>query len=256
MANIWQGEFPVPKQLRGGFELTAPVGSFPSNGCGFHDMAGNVWQWTTDLYQEHGRIDSPCCTADNPRGGPREASFDERADIRIPRKVTKGGSHLCAQNYCRRYRPAARMAQPIDTSIASRISPDRSPAELRNSAILARFWCLILPVAHLTLRHLIAPTHLLGVLVRTLLRLSLVDGSLHLRILPPEQCFRSAGSAPVLGKPAAGRIRQNGRPQNAHCRRARVSLLRRDPRHLSHAASTCGPCREPLRVSAIFSPKP
>ena len=119
MANIWQGDFPYRNTLDDGFEYTAPVGSFPPNGYGLYDMAGNVWQWTIDWYQEHGNIESPCCTAANPRGGTREASVDPRLpDVKIPRKVTKGGSHLCAPNYCRRYRPAARMAQPIDTSIS------------------------------------------------------------------------------------------------------------------------------------------
>jgi formylglycine-generating enzyme len=119
MANIWQGEFPYRNTLDDGFEYTAPVGSFPPNGYGLSDMAGNVWQWTTDWYQDHVEIDSPCCTAGNPRGGTREGSIDPRQpDIKIPRKVTKGGSHLCAPNYCRRYRPAARMAQPVDTSIS------------------------------------------------------------------------------------------------------------------------------------------
>ena len=119
MANTWQGDFPHRNTCADGFEGTAPVGSFPPNGYGLHDMAGNVWQWTSDWYQEHGKIDSPCCTMDNPRGAEREASFDPRQpDIRIPRKVTKGGSHLCAPSYCRRYRPAARMAQPVDTSIS------------------------------------------------------------------------------------------------------------------------------------------
>jgi len=76
-----------------------------------------VWEWTTDWYQDHGRIKKACCTIDNPRGGEREQSCDPRTPaIRIPRKVMKGGSYLCAPNYCRRYRPAARMAQPIDTS--------------------------------------------------------------------------------------------------------------------------------------------
>jgi sulfatase modifying factor 1 len=119
MANVWQGEFPYRNTMDDGFEYTAPVGSFPANGYGLFDMAGNVWQWTIDWYQEHSRIDSPCCTAANPRGGVREASFDPRQPAQIvPRKVTKGGSHLCAPNYCRRYRPAARMAQPVDTSIS------------------------------------------------------------------------------------------------------------------------------------------
>ena len=119
MANTWQGVFPHQNTLGDGFEYTAPVGSVPANGYGLHDMAGNVWQWTTDWYQDHGSIDSPCCTATNPRGGDRYRSYDARQpDVRIPRKVTKGGSHLCAPNYCRRYRPAARMAQPVDTSIS------------------------------------------------------------------------------------------------------------------------------------------
>ena len=117
MANTWQGEFPWQNKCEDGFEWTAPVAFFPANGYGLHDMAGNVWEWTVDWYQEHARIDSPCCTIDNPRGGRREASFDPRQpQIEIPRKVMKGGSYLCAPNYCRRYRPAARMAQPVDTS--------------------------------------------------------------------------------------------------------------------------------------------
>jgi formylglycine-generating enzyme required for sulfatase activity len=116
-ANFWQGEFPWQNLLEDGFEWTAPVGSFPPNGYGLYDMAGNVWEWTTDWYQEHGKIDSPCCTIANPRGGERDASVDPRTpNVKIPRKVMKGGSYLCAPNYCRRYRPAARMAQGIDTS--------------------------------------------------------------------------------------------------------------------------------------------
>jgi formylglycine-generating enzyme required for sulfatase activity len=117
MANTWQGAFPSENALEDGYEWTAPVASFPPNGYGLYDMAGNVWQWTTDWYQEHGKIDSPCCTLDNPRGGLQGESHDPRQpQIRIPRKVMKGGSYLCAPSYCRRYRPAARMAQPVDTS--------------------------------------------------------------------------------------------------------------------------------------------
>jgi formylglycine-generating enzyme required for sulfatase activity len=119
MANTWQGEFPYHNAAEDGFEYTSPVGSFPPNGYGLYDMAGNVWEWTGDWYRDHGTIDSPCCTAINPRGAERDASYDPRQlHLKIPRKVTKGGSHLCAPNYCRRYRPAARMAQPIDTSIS------------------------------------------------------------------------------------------------------------------------------------------
>jgi formylglycine-generating enzyme required for sulfatase activity len=117
MANTWQGEFPWQNLVEDGYEWTAPVGSFSPNGYGLFDMAGNVWEWTTDWYQDHDRIKKACCTIDNPRGGEREQSCDPRTPaIRIPRKVMKGGSYLCAPNYCRRYRPAARMAQPIDTS--------------------------------------------------------------------------------------------------------------------------------------------
>jgi len=117
MANTWQGEFPWQNLCEDGYEWTAPVGSFPANGYGLHEMAGNVWEWTTDWYQEHGKIKHACCTIDNPRGGDAEQSYDPNTpDVRIPRKVMKGGSYLCAPNYCRRYRPAARMPQAIDTS--------------------------------------------------------------------------------------------------------------------------------------------
>jgi len=117
MANTWQGDFPIENLGVDGFEGTAPVGSFPPNGYGLHEMTGNVWEWTTDWYQEHSQISRSCCGSINPRGGKREKSFDPSTpEIKIARKVMKGGSYLCAPNYCRRYRPAARMAQPVDTS--------------------------------------------------------------------------------------------------------------------------------------------
>ena len=117
LANTWQGEFPWQNLKDDGFEGTAPVCSFPPNGYGLYDMAGNVWEWTRDWYQEHSKIPHSCCASFNPRGGEHDKSYDPATpEIKIPRKVMKGGSYLCAPNYCRRYRPAARMAQPVDTS--------------------------------------------------------------------------------------------------------------------------------------------
>jgi formylglycine-generating enzyme len=117
MANIWQGEFPIQNLTSDRFAWTSAVRSFPPNGYGLYDMIGNVWEWTCDWYQEHSNIVQSCCSARDPRGGPREKSYDPRTpNLRIPRKVMKGGSHLCAPNYCQRYRPSARMGQTIDTS--------------------------------------------------------------------------------------------------------------------------------------------
>jgi formylglycine-generating enzyme required for sulfatase activity len=117
MANIWQGQFPNENLCSDGYEYTSPVRSFPPNGYGLFDMIGNVWEWTADWYMSHGDITHACCTVANPRGGNRDASQDlSEPGLPIPRRVMKGGSHLCAPNYCRRYRPAARMAQAIDTS--------------------------------------------------------------------------------------------------------------------------------------------
>jgi sulfatase modifying factor 1 len=117
MANTWQGEFPTTNTLDDGYEGTAPVGTYPANGYGLGDMIGNVWEWTTDWYAGHAATSHSCCTAENPRGARVEDSIDPAIPgVAIPRRVMKGGSHLCAPNYCQRYRPAARMAQPIDTS--------------------------------------------------------------------------------------------------------------------------------------------
>jgi formylglycine-generating enzyme len=119
MANTWQGEFPHQNLGEDGYERTSPVKAFPPNDYGLHDMIGNVWEWTDDWYSARHEADAPkaCCIPQNPRGGREGASYDScQPNIRIPRKVLKGGSHLCAPNYCRRYRPAARHAEPIDTS--------------------------------------------------------------------------------------------------------------------------------------------
>ena len=119
MANTWEGHFPYQTFKPGGQYRTTAVGTFAPNGFGLFDMIGNVWEWTQDWWSRAtpGTAAHACCAPRNPRGGALEDSFDARQpDIRIPRKVLKGGSHLCAPSYCRRYRPAARHAQPIDTS--------------------------------------------------------------------------------------------------------------------------------------------
>jgi sulfatase modifying factor 1 len=119
MANTWQGEFPLHNENDDGYERTSPVAAFPANGYGLHDMIGNVWEWTSDWYSPKHHADAPkaCCIPENPRGGREDGSYDPtQPNIRIPRKVIKGGSHLCAPNYCRRYRPAARHAEAVDTS--------------------------------------------------------------------------------------------------------------------------------------------
>jgi formylglycine-generating enzyme required for sulfatase activity/uncharacterized membrane protein YkvA (DUF1232 family) len=122
MANSWQGEFPWQNLLLDGFAGTSPVASFPANGYGLFDMAGNVWEWTSDWYvRNHAdEVSAPCCGASiNPRIQSPEKSYDAaQPQFHIPRKVVKGGSHLCAPNYCLRYRPAARQPQMIDTGMS------------------------------------------------------------------------------------------------------------------------------------------
>lgn len=122
MANFWQGEFPWRNTGAKGWRGTSPVGIFPANGYGLYDVAGNVWEWTTDYWSPRGLgsevAPTPCCQLPfNPRVETPEASYDRgRPGENIPRRVIKGGSHLCAPSYCLRYRPAARQPEAIDTS--------------------------------------------------------------------------------------------------------------------------------------------
>jgi formylglycine-generating enzyme len=117
MANTWQGDFPTHNSGLDGHHGTAPVGCYPPNRYGLVDMIGNVWEWTADWYQSHAEVTHACCTIDNPQGGRRQDSVDAEApELPVPRRVMKGGSHLCAPNYCQRYRPAARMPQAVDTA--------------------------------------------------------------------------------------------------------------------------------------------
>jgi formylglycine-generating enzyme required for sulfatase activity len=140
-ANTWQGNFPTENLLTDGFARTSPVTAFPPNAYGLRDMIGNVWEWTSDWYTSKHEADAPkaCCIPANPRGGRERESYDPcQPEIKIPRRVIKGGSHLCAPNYCRRYRPAARHAQAVDTSTnhlgfrcIKRFPPDRSASPHR-----------------------------------------------------------------------------------------------------------------------------
>ncbi len=101
-ANIWQGRFPTRNTAEDGYRTTAPVGSFPPNGFGLHDMAGNVWEWCADWYRPDAYASAPSC---NPRGP--DSSFDPD-EPGVPKRVMRGGSFMCSEEYCSRYRPGSR----------------------------------------------------------------------------------------------------------------------------------------------------
>jgi formylglycine-generating enzyme len=119
MANMWQGEFPWQNLMEDRYLGTSPVRTYPSNGYGLFDMAGNVWEWTSDYFSrpDEEEPEHACCVPRNPRvKSPDRSYVAGLPGATIPRKVIKGGSHLCAPNYCLRYRPAARQSETVDTS--------------------------------------------------------------------------------------------------------------------------------------------
>ncbi|MFB9644998.1 formylglycine-generating enzyme family protein [Microbacterium terregens] len=113
-ANSWLGRFPYENLGRGG---TAPVGAYPPNGYGLYDMTGNVWEWTTDYYSPRHLLpsDGPVDAGGRPM---LLATASAEPGFAQPRRVLKGGSHLCSPDYCLRFRPAARSPQAEDTGMS------------------------------------------------------------------------------------------------------------------------------------------
>jgi formylglycine-generating enzyme len=117
MANTWQGQFPWQNLMLDKYETTSPVESFPPNGYGLYDVTGNVWEWTSDFFSAYQETPPICCVPHNPRVTlPEGSHVTDEPGAQIARRVIKGGSHLCAPNYCLRYRPSARQSETVDTS--------------------------------------------------------------------------------------------------------------------------------------------
>ncbi len=118
MANVWLGAFPWENLKPVARRRTTPIRSYPPNGYGLYDVTGNVWEWTSDLFQgsRAEASGSACCAVDTTRR--EHASTVGGGEPQIPRRVLKGGSHLCSENYCLRYRPAARQAQMVDSAMS------------------------------------------------------------------------------------------------------------------------------------------
>ncbi len=119
MANTWQGKFPWQSLKPKREQRTSAVGMYPANGFGLYEITGNAWEWTTDFFTtDHAEIRrGACCAPDNPRAiDPAQSLLPQEPGGHIPRRVIKGGSHLCAPNYCLRYRPAARQGVTVETS--------------------------------------------------------------------------------------------------------------------------------------------
>jgi formylglycine-generating enzyme required for sulfatase activity len=116
MANIWQGHFPDRNTNEDGFARTAPVKSFPANGYGLYDMIGNAWEWCSDWFDARAYRQTESGVCENPAGPAR--SFNPE-NPEASQRVIRGGSFMCAENYCRNYRPSARRGTDWDTGLSN-----------------------------------------------------------------------------------------------------------------------------------------